>query len=162
MASESVWSQPAAGPFCAHAAHAAPIALTPPAPPRRFQWWRDALCNLFDGRQPPAHPVLVALAAVHAQTPLSRYQLRRLLDNREIDELSEQPPLTMAQLEDHVEGTASQLHYLQLSAAGELLLCMSWGLQRVNCVYLVSSCMACLVQQIWWLVPLPAAPHCNC
>lgn len=32
---------------------------------------------------------------------------------------SEKPPLTLEELEGHCEGTASQLLYLQLAAAGE-------------------------------------------
>jgi NADH dehydrogenase [ubiquinone] 1 alpha subcomplex assembly factor 6 len=55
---------------------------------------------------------------VHQQTPLSRYQLKRLLDTRESDALSAQPPLTLDHLEQYAEGTASQLQYLQLAAAG--------------------------------------------
>jgi NADH dehydrogenase [ubiquinone] 1 alpha subcomplex assembly factor 6 len=56
-----------------------------------------------------------------------------MLDAREQDVLSPQPPLTLQDLEGYAESTASQLLYLQLAAAG---VCCGWhsmgtGLSRV-------------------------------
>lgn len=48
----------------------------------------------------------------------SIYQLKRILDAREQDVLSPQPPLSLQDLEGYAESTASQLLYLQLAAAG--------------------------------------------
>jgi hypothetical protein len=62
--------------------------------------------------------VLLALSAVHKATPLRAYQLKRILDAREADVLSSQPPLTLGDLEQYAESTASQLLYLQLATAG--------------------------------------------
>jgi hypothetical protein len=60
-------------------------ALPPPLPPwpRRFQWWRDAIGQLFSGAPPPAHPVLTALWAASKGAKLGRYRLRRIIDTRE-------------------------------------------------------------------------------
>jgi hypothetical protein len=66
----------------------------------------------------PDHPVLLALSVVHKATPLRSYNLKRILDAREADVLSSQPPLTLGDLEQYAESTASQLLYLQLATAG--------------------------------------------
>jgi len=42
-----------------------------------------------------------------------------MLDAREQDQLTQQPPLSLKDLEGYAENTASQLLYLQLGAAGE-------------------------------------------
>lgn len=51
-------------------------------------------------------------------SPYSRYSFKRIIDAREADFLDPQPPLELAALESYAEGTASQLMYLQLAAAG--------------------------------------------
>eukprot|EP00877_Chromochloris_zofingiensis_P009041 jgi/Chrzof1/4390/Cz14g11110.t1 len=84
----------------------------------RFQWWRDAIQSISSSHPVP-HPVLTALWFVNQHRKLNRYHLKRILDTRESDLLDNQPPLTMTDLEQYAEGTASQLLYLQLAAAGE-------------------------------------------
>ncbi|KAI8471363.1 MAG: isoprenoid synthase domain-containing protein [Monoraphidium minutum] len=84
----------------------------------RFQWWRDAVSQVFSGDAPPAHPVLTALWAVSREAKVGRYNLRRIIDAREEEFMRDKPPLTLEELEAHCEGTASQLLYLQLAAAG--------------------------------------------
>ncbi|KXZ44272.1 hypothetical protein GPECTOR_70g503 [Gonium pectorale] len=48
----------------------------------------------------------------------SRYSFKRIIDVREADFVDPQPPLDLSALEQYAEGTASQLLYLQLAAAG--------------------------------------------
>ncbi|GFR40690.1 hypothetical protein Agub_g1281 [Astrephomene gubernaculifera] len=48
----------------------------------------------------------------------SRYAFKRIIDSREADWADPQPPLDLGALEQYAEGTASQLLYLQLAAAG--------------------------------------------
>ncbi|KAG2483804.1 hypothetical protein HYH03_017327 [Edaphochlamys debaryana] len=48
----------------------------------------------------------------------SRYSFKRIVDCREADFVDPQPPLDLRALEQYAEGTASQLMYLQLAAAG--------------------------------------------
>ncbi|GLC50968.1 hypothetical protein PLESTB_000451900 [Pleodorina starrii] len=48
----------------------------------------------------------------------SRYSFKRIIDCREADFVDPQPPLDLQALEQYAEGTASQLMYLQLAAAG--------------------------------------------
>jgi NADH dehydrogenase [ubiquinone] 1 alpha subcomplex assembly factor 6 len=105
----------------------------------RFQWWKDAIDALFKGQGAPKHPVVMALqsiiedqmAAIRQQPgisaakapsvgglPIKKYNLKRILDSRETDLLDAQPPLSIEGLERYSEGSASQLLYLQLAAAG--------------------------------------------
>jgi NADH dehydrogenase [ubiquinone] 1 alpha subcomplex assembly factor 6 len=103
----------------------------------RFQWWRDALSSMSASTAPPQHPVLTALwdtlyggssssnagssSSSKSSSRASIYQLKRILDAREQDLLVSQPPLRLDDLESYAENTASQLLYLQLAAAGEVL-----------------------------------------
>jgi NADH dehydrogenase [ubiquinone] 1 alpha subcomplex assembly factor 6 len=90
----------------------------------RFQWWRDGLAALARGAEPPAHPVLAALAAVGrgdaggAPRKLPAYHLKRIADAREGDALDPQPPLTLEGLERYADATAGSLLHLQLAAVG--------------------------------------------
>ena len=100
----------------------------------RFQWWRDAVDAIFKGQGAPKHPVVMALQSVIHEGPnqrtgtpepslpiltsapqIKKYNLKRILDTRETDLLDAQPPLS---IEGYSEGSASQLLYLQLAAAG--------------------------------------------
>ncbi|KAG2433499.1 hypothetical protein HYH02_012617 [Chlamydomonas schloesseri] len=59
-----------------------------------------------------------AAAASSGPGRFSRYSFKRIIDVRESDFLDPQPPLDLGALETYAEGTASQLLYLQLAAAG--------------------------------------------
>ena len=82
------------------------------------QWWRDAVNAAYKG-PPPEQPVATALAAALAGgAGLTRYRLQRMVTTREEDLLRAGPPPSLAALEAYGEGTASQLLYLQMEAAG--------------------------------------------
>ncbi|GAX75435.1 hypothetical protein CEUSTIGMA_g2879.t1 [Chlamydomonas eustigma] len=66
------------------------------------------------GQQPDTAPGLKA----PLKASMQKYQLKRILDTREGDLLDDQPPLSLQGLEQYAEGSASQLLYLQLAAAG--------------------------------------------
>jgi hypothetical protein len=91
--------------------------------------------------------VIIALWDVQQQAPLNRYQLKRILDAREQDLVQPQPPVTLQELEQYAESTASQLLYLGLAAAGE-------APDRWNLVHMkVCSCVGCisLMGHIFWI-----------
>jgi len=83
----------------------------------RMQWWRDAVNAAYKGKS-PNQPVMTALAEVLRQVPLTRYRLQRIITAREEDLLRTAAPESVEALESYAEGTASQLLYLQLEAAG--------------------------------------------
>ena len=53
----------------------------------RFQWWRDAIDEIYDGKQPRRHEVVEPLAAVIKQYNLDESDFRTLIESRaaEID-----------------------------------------------------------------------------
>jgi NADH dehydrogenase [ubiquinone] 1 alpha subcomplex assembly factor 6 len=83
----------------------------------RCQWWRDAVNDTFRGAA-PEQPTMAALAEAMRARPLTRYRLQRVVTAREEDMLRTQPLADLAAAEAYAEGTASQLLYLQLEAAG--------------------------------------------
>lgn len=88
-------------------------------PQLRFAFWRDGLDAAYKGRA-PEHPVLQALQHCLTEVKLSKYHFSSIVNARESDLHSIQPPVTVAGLEAYAEATASQTLYLQLQAAGIL------------------------------------------
>lgn len=78
----------------------------------RLQWWREAIAGIFDGT-PRRHGVVEPLAAAVRGHGLSRRHFDRLVDSRAFD-LRDEPPDTLAALEDYAEGTSSTLVWLAL------------------------------------------------
>src|ERR1700726_4811829 len=72
----------------------------------RLQWWREVLDAAYAGTLIRQHPVAVPLSAVIREFGLSRQPFDRLVDTRERD-LDDQPPATLAALEDYAEGTSA-------------------------------------------------------
>ncbi|CAG9460652.1 unnamed protein product [Pedinophyceae sp. YPF-701] len=91
----------------------------------RFQWWRERIAAALD---PPgaesntpggAHPVLTALAAVHAKHPLTQMWLQRIVRTREAEAADPRPPADMDTLQAFAQGAHASLLTLQLEACGE-------------------------------------------
>jgi phytoene synthase len=74
----------------------------------RLAWWREAVDELFSGGPVRRHAVLEALAPLAEEGQLSRDELIRMIDAREVD-LSGEPPLDMAALEFYAESSAGAL-----------------------------------------------------
>jgi NADH dehydrogenase [ubiquinone] 1 alpha subcomplex assembly factor 6 len=83
----------------------------------RLEWWRENIAAAFDAGPVRCHPVVEALTAAIRERRLTRAYLDRLIDAREAD-FDEEPPPSLAALEDYAEGTSSQLVYLALEALG--------------------------------------------
>jgi phytoene synthase len=83
----------------------------------RLQWWREVIDAGFSGGPPRSHEVAAPLAAVIASFALTRAHFERMIDTREAD-LADEPPATLATLEDYAEGTAATLLYLTLEVIG--------------------------------------------
>jgi phytoene synthase len=91
----------------------------------RLEWWRENIAAIYGGGPVRRHPIAEALQAAVRAHGLSRAHLDRLIDAREAD-FDDQPPASVAALEDYAEGTSSALVYLALEtlavhhpAAGE-------------------------------------------
>ncbi len=83
----------------------------------RLQWWREIIDAAFAGAPPRQHEIAEPLAAVIGGNRLTRTHFDRMIDTRERD-LADEPPPTLAALEDYAEGTAATLLYLALEALG--------------------------------------------
>jgi phytoene synthase len=83
----------------------------------RLQWWRENIAAAFEGGPVRHHPVAEALTTVIQDLRLSRDHFDRLIDGRETD-LADEPPATLAALEDYAEATSARLVYLALEVLG--------------------------------------------
>src|ERR1700730_4628408 len=83
----------------------------------RLQWWREVLDAAYAGAPARQHPVAVPLSEVIYEFGLSREPFDRLLDTRERD-LADEPPASLAALEDYAEGTSAPLVHLALQVLG--------------------------------------------
>jgi len=83
----------------------------------RLQWWREIVDAGFSGTPPRQHDVAEPLAAMIREFAPTRAYFDRMIDTRERD-LADEPPATMAALEEYAEGTAAALLYLALEVLG--------------------------------------------
>jgi len=83
----------------------------------RLQWWREIVDAAYAGAPPRQHEIAEPLAAAIGDHRLTRAHFDRMIDTRERD-LADEPPATLAALEDYAEGTAATLLYLVLEALG--------------------------------------------
>jgi len=98
-------------------ARSAEIVREPAIGDIRLEWWREALAELFAGAAPRAHPVLIAVSAAHAATPLPHAVIERLIQARGRD-LDPAPFEGWAELDAYVEATAGGVIRLALCASG--------------------------------------------
>ena len=83
----------------------------------RLQWWREVLDAAYAGAPPRHHQVVEPLTAAIREFPLSRELFDRLIDGRERD-LVDEPPASLAALEDYAEASSVPLIHLALEALG--------------------------------------------
>ena len=92
--------------------------VTQPALGRiRLEWWRENVAAAYGDGPVRRHPAVEALTATIREARLTRVHLDRMIDAREAD-FDDDPPASLAALEDYAEGTSSRLVYLALEAAG--------------------------------------------
>lgn len=82
----------------------------------RYQWWREAIEGIFEGR-PRRHEVVQPLAQAVVRFGLSRELFDGLIDAREFD-LSDEPPTDIEALARYAEATSANLQLLTLEALG--------------------------------------------
>ncbi|MFD2262600.1 phytoene/squalene synthase family protein [Lacibacterium aquatile] len=74
----------------------------------RLQWWRDALAEIYEGREVRKHQVVQPLAEAISRYSLPRQRLDKMIDAREAD-LEPHPPGTQDGFESYVSDTAGEL-----------------------------------------------------
>jgi phytoene synthase len=83
----------------------------------RLQWWRESVAAAFEGGSVRHHIVVEPLTAAIRERALTRAHFDRLIDVRASD-LSEEPPASLAALEEYAETTSARLVYLALEVLG--------------------------------------------
>ena len=74
----------------------------------RLQWWRETIDGIFDGN-PRQHGVALALSALVGRGPVRKQSFLDLIDTRS-DDLYDEQPETLDDLEKYAERTAGVLH----------------------------------------------------
>lgn len=83
----------------------------------RLVWWRDTIDNIYKNNV-PEHPVAQSLASIIHEHKLNKHWFKRSIEARIVDSEMESSPVTLADLEQYSENTASVLLYLMLQAGG--------------------------------------------
>ncbi|MDJ0611291.1 MAG: phytoene/squalene synthase family protein [Kiloniellales bacterium] len=83
----------------------------------RFQWWRESLDEIYDGR-PRRHAVVEPLHRAVTRHGLTRGRFDALIDAREGD-LDPDPPADLPELEAYVDATSANLSLLALEILGQ-------------------------------------------
>ena len=91
----------------------------------RYQWWREAIEALYEGRAGEPHPVLIGLAPVIAKMDLPQHAFVNLIEARRFD-LYDDPMPTLNDLEGYLGETSSVLMQMAARAlAGETSLALA-------------------------------------
>lgn len=83
----------------------------------RLLWWRDTIDNIYKNKL-VEHPIAQSLASIIHEHTLSKQWFKRSIEARIADSETESTPVTLADLEQYSENTASVLLYLTLQAGG--------------------------------------------
>ncbi len=83
----------------------------------RLEWWRENIAAIYDAGPLRRQPVVEMLAGVIREYRLTRDHFSHLIDARE-RHLEDDPPVSLAALENYAEGTSSHLVYLALEVLG--------------------------------------------
>lgn len=81
----------------------------------RLQWWREVLDAAYAGTPSRQHLVVIPMTAAIREFGLSRSHFDRLIDARE-QNLADEPPATLAALEQYAEASSAPLIALALEA----------------------------------------------
>lgn len=83
----------------------------------RLEWWRSALENIHQGREPPSHPALDAYARAHEQASFSFAVVETLIAAHRGD-WEARPFATRLAFDDYVVATAGAAMRLAIQACG--------------------------------------------
>jgi phytoene synthase len=83
----------------------------------RLQWWREAIDEAYGADAVRVHEVMTPLGTAIREHRLSREHFDAMIDARELD-LAEEPPATLAALEEYCVATSGRLQGLVLEALG--------------------------------------------
>ena len=106
----------------------------------RYQWWRDAVAEIYEGRPVRAHEIATPLAKVLTEYDVPRFWVDRLIDGRERD-LDPRPFATLEEAKDYCRQTSGVLMQIAVKLLGaepdEAVLAAgeAWGLTGLARAY---------------------------
>ena len=83
----------------------------------RYQWWRDAIAEIYDGKAVRQHEITVPLAAMIADCDIPRFWLDKLIDGRERD-LDPRPFANLDEAKTYCKDTSGILMQLAVKVTG--------------------------------------------
>ena len=84
----------------------------------RYQWWRDAIAEIYDGKPVRQHEIAVPLAVLIADCEIPRFWLDKLIDARERD-LDPQPFSGLDEAKAYCRDTSGLLMQLAVKVTGQ-------------------------------------------
>lgn len=106
----------------------------------RYQWWRDAIAEIYEGRPVRQHEIATPLAAVLTDYDVPRFWIDRLIDGRERD-LDPRPFANLDEAKDYCRQTSGVLMQIAVKLLGAepeepvLLAGEAWGLTGLARAY---------------------------
>ena len=106
----------------------------------RYQWWRDAVAEIYDGKAVRQHEVVVPLAALISECDIPRFWLDKLIDARERD-LDPRPFSDLDDAKAYCRETSGVLMQLAVKIAGQepddkvIAAGQAWGLTGLARAY---------------------------
>lgn len=83
----------------------------------RYQWWRDAIAEIYEGKPVRKHEIATPLAKMLIEYDVPRFWLDRLIDGRERD-LDPQPFKTIDEAKDYCQQTSGVLMQIAVKILG--------------------------------------------
>ncbi len=83
----------------------------------RYQWWRDAIAEIYEGRPVRAHEISTPLAAMLRDQDVPRYWIDTLINGRERD-IDPVPFADMAAAKDYCKNTSGVLMQIAMQVLG--------------------------------------------
>ena len=99
----------------------------------RYQWWRDVLAEIYEGRKVRSHEITTPLEGLLKSNDVPRFWCDRLIDGRERD-LDPRPFAGLAEAKDYCRQTSGTLRQIAVKLLGRqpnegaLDLGEAWGL----------------------------------
>jgi len=106
----------------------------------RYQWWRDAIAEIYEGKPVRQHEIATPLAKVLTEYDVPRFWLDRLIDGRERD-LDPRPFINLEEAKDYCRQTSGVLMQIAVKLLGgepdEAVLAAgeAWGLTGLARAY---------------------------
>lgn len=83
----------------------------------RYQWWRDAVAEIYEGRPVRKHEIATPLAKILIENDVPRFWVDRLIDGRERD-LDSRPFATLEEAKDYCRQTSGVLMQIAVKLLG--------------------------------------------